>query len=188
VATTFYAVQSYSRLMQLVYRIRQGELRHRVSPVSPLPEHELENRIYQEPKDKVWREAWGITERLICQMHDELKRREMPFGVVTASNPIQAHPDPAVRRAVMERLHVADLFYPDRRIKKLGERRGFSVLNLAPLFQKYADDHQVFLHGFKNTALGTGHWNENGHKLAASLIADWLSREGMLPQLKNRSS
>jgi hypothetical protein len=37
--------------------------------------------------------------------------------------------------------------------------------------QKYAEDENVFLHGFKNTELGTGHWNENGHQLAGKLIA-----------------
>ena len=35
----------------------------------------------------------------------------------------------------------------------------------------YAEDHHVFLHGFKNTKTGEGHWNEQGHRLAGELIA-----------------
>ena len=136
----------------------------------------------QEPKDTVWQEGWRLTERLIREMHEELRQRGIAFGVVTVSNPIQVHPDPAARRRVMERLEVKDLFYPERRIKALGDEAGFPVLNLAPQFQKYADEHQVFLHGFKNLSLGTGHWNENGHKLAAQMIADWLSSKAMPAQ------
>ena len=30
------------------------------------------------------------------------------------------------------------------------------------------------MHGFANTKLGTGHWNETGHQLAGQLIADRL--------------
>lgn len=175
-AAIFYALQDYSRLVQLAYRVRQGGLGDRLSAVEPLPEGAIENRIYAEPKDDVWREAWRITERLIRDMHEELKSRGITFGVVTVSNPIQVHSDSAVRKQVMERLEVADLFYPDRRIKALGAAAGFPVLNLAPLFQKYAEENRLFLHGFKNLAIGAGHWNEDGHKLAAQMIADWLSQ------------
>jgi hypothetical protein len=47
----------------------------------------------------------------------------------------------------MQRLGIATLFYPDFRIKALGDREGFPVLNLAEEFQVYADQNKVFLHG-----------------------------------------
>ena len=182
-------MQDHLRLVQLAYRLRQVGLRNQVSPASPLPERGLENRIYQPPKDDVWREAWSVTERLIREMHEELRQRDIAFGVVTVSNPIQVHPDPGGAPAGHGKVgSVADLFYPERRIKALGDEAGFPVLNLAPQFQKYADEHQVFLHGFKNLSLGTGHWNESGHKLAAQMIADWLSRKAMPEQLSDWSS
>ena len=109
-AGIYYAMQDYLRLVQLAYRLRQGSLRDQVSPISPLPERGLENRIYREPKDSVWQEGWRLTERLIREMHEELRQRGIAFGVVTVSNPIQVHPDPAARRKVMERLEVKDLF------------------------------------------------------------------------------
>jgi hypothetical protein len=75
----------------------------------------------------------------------------------------------------MERTGVSDLSYPDRRIRALGEAAGFHVLNLGEGFVAVADQQQVYLHGFENTALGWGHWNERGHELAAKLIAQWLA-------------
>jgi hypothetical protein len=74
--------------------------------------------------------------------------------VVTLSNGIQVYPDPKLRRAYMQQMGLDSLFYPDYRIKALGERHAFAVLNLAPAFQHYADRHHVYLHGFSNTLLG----------------------------------
>jgi hypothetical protein len=37
--------------------------------------------------------------------------------------------------------------------------------------QAIAERERIFLHGFENTRLGSGHWNENGHRLAAELVA-----------------
>jgi hypothetical protein len=89
----------------------------------------------------------------------------------------------------MERLGVHDLFYPDLRIKALGDREGFPVLNLAPLLQAYAEQHKVFLHGF-GTNMGSGHWNAEGHRLAGEAIAHKLCWTSFLnkmgPFIKSR--
>lgn len=131
----------------------------------------LDSQVYHEPRDPVWKEAWEVTEGLLAMMHDEVKERGADFLVVTLSHSPQVHPDPAARRAFAKRLGVRDLFYPDFRIRDLGERKDISVLTLAPLFQSYADQHHVFLHGFENSGIGTGHWNKEGHRLAGELIA-----------------
>lgn len=31
---------------------------------------------------------------------------------------------------------------------------------------------KVFFHGFENTNLGSGHWNETGHEIASKLISE----------------
>ena len=70
----------------------------------------------------------------------------------------------------MQQLGIKDLFYPDHRIKALGEREGIEVITLAPTLQKYAEENKVFLHGFGRDA-GNGHWNPLGHQVAGELIA-----------------
>jgi hypothetical protein len=96
--------------------------------------------------------------------------------VVTLSNGIQVLPDPAARAAFMRRVGSTDIFYPDKRLKSLGEREGFTVFNLAPDLQAYADEHKAFLHGFGKD-LGNGHWNQLGHRVAGELLADKLCGE-----------
>ena len=48
---------------------------------------------------------------------------------------------------------------------------------MAPRFTAYADEHKAFLHGFPNTAPATGHWNEQGHRLAGEILAQEMCAE-----------
>lgn len=130
----------------------------------------LDNLIYQEPADAVWKDAWRVTEGLITLMRDEVESRGVKFLVITLSNGIQVHPDPQARRSFMQNVGATDLFYPDQRIKALCERDGINVLTLAPALQAYAEQQKVFLHGFDKN-IGNGHWNIMGHRVAGELIA-----------------
>lgn len=130
----------------------------------------IDNLIYREPADATWQEAWRVTEGLLALMRDEVRGRGAQFVVVTLSNGVQVHPQPAARAAFLRRVGATDILYPDTRIRLLGEREGFPVVTLAPSLQQYAEQHQAFLHGFGRD-LGNGHWNASGHRLAGELLA-----------------
>ncbi|HJR07842.1 MAG TPA: SGNH/GDSL hydrolase family protein [Pyrinomonadaceae bacterium] len=130
----------------------------------------IDNLIYREPADDTWREAWRVTEGLLLLMRDEVQARGAKFVVVTLSNGVQVHPQPAAREAFLRRVGANDIFYPDARIRSFGEREGFPVITLAPQLQQYAEQHQVFLHGFGRD-IGNGHWNATGHHVAGELLA-----------------
>ena len=142
----------------------------------PGAEAGLDDMIYRDPADPAWKEAWRVTERLIEAMGDEVKGRGASLLVVTLSNGIQVHPDPAVRAAYAQRIGAPDLFYPERRIGALCERKGIAFLSLAPPFQEHAEKHGARLHGF-GANLGAGHWNRDGHDLAGRLIARAICRD-----------
>jgi hypothetical protein len=36
-----------------------------------------------------------------------------------------------------------------------------------------AQQHHVYLQGFKNTKVGKGHWNEQGHRLAGEMMSGY---------------
>jgi hypothetical protein len=146
----------------------------------------LGDAIYKAPLNQTWQDAWKVTEKLIATMNGDVRGYGAQFLVVTASVGPQVYPDRAWRARYEKNLGVTDLFYPDFRIRELGKRVGFPVLNLAPALQSYADKHHVFLHGFGNTKLGIGHWNEAGHHLAGELIAGRLCDLVHDPALGNR--
>ena len=133
----------------------------------------IDNLVYREPADANWREAWRVTEGLLNLMHKEVRDHGALFVVVTLSNGVQVHPQPAAREAFLRRVGATDIFYPDARIKSLGERENFPVVMLAPELQQYAEQHQTFLHGFGRD-IGNGHWNATGHRVAGELLAQKL--------------
>ncbi len=133
----------------------------------------LEDRVYYEPTDEVWKEAWRVTEGLISEMHDEVKNHGARFAVVTLSSSIQVSPNADEYEQTLRASGLKDLFYPERRIAAFGQRRAFPVLNLAPLLKAYAEQHRIYLHGF-DSQLGRGHWNRSGHLAAGEMIGDWL--------------
>jgi hypothetical protein len=130
----------------------------------------IDNLIYREPADADWQEAWRVTEGLLRLMRDEVRGRGAQFMVMTLSTGVQVHPRPEARAAFLARVGASDIFYPDMRLKSLGDREGFTVMTLAPSLQQYAEERQVFLHGFGRN-LGNGHWNSSGHRIAGELLA-----------------
>jgi len=127
------------------------------------------NQIYN-PIERKWKEAWIITESIIRLMNQEVKEKDSKFIVVTLSTSAQVHPSSSFRKSFIEKINNNDLFYPDKRIKKLGDEEGFLVINLANKMKDYAEENQIFLHGFNNTVKGEGHWNLVGHKIASQII------------------
>lgn len=157
-------------------RARSVTTQVRMGGAAPLPSEEelgVDNVVYREPRDAVWEDAWRVTEGLIAMMRGEVGSHGARFLVVTLSNGIQVYPDPHVRQSFLKRVDVSDLFYPDKRIRTVGERESIAVITLAPEMQAYADQNKAFLHGFPGN-MGYGHWNQLGHRVASELIAKEL--------------
>lgn len=169
----FMWIKNNSRILQLANRTRiKIAQRKAVSWNFKGRDIMINDMGFIEPEgDEIWDEAWRVTEALIVLMRDETMAHGAGFLVVTLTNSEQVDPDPLAREEFMENLEIKDLFYIDSRIKTLGERNGFEVLNLAPPFQAYAEKNKVYLHGFENASLHGGHWNEKGHCLGGKLIA-----------------
>ncbi len=146
------------------------------NPVVRAEDVGIDNLIYREPADAVWQEAWRVTEGLLVEMRNEVESKNAKFLVVTLSNGIQVFPDAAPRRAFLEKIGANDIFYPDTRIKNLGTREKFTVYNLAPELQLFAEQNKVYLHGFGEN-IGNGHWNIDGHRVAGEKLSQKLCEE-----------
>ncbi len=136
--------------------------------------------IYLEPRDAVWNEAWHVTEGLLKEIHNEVKQKGAQFVLVVGSNPIQVHPDRAVRERFQSYVGTENLFYPNFRLAQLANREQIDFLDLAQPMQSYANEKKVFLHGF-GKEIGNGHWNADGHRLASELIAQKMCSDPSKP-------
>lgn len=130
--------------------------------------------MFLAPTTKAWKNAWQITERLIVATRDEVVAGGGRFLVLSIPLGIQVDPNPEVRNQFTRKLNVDDLWYPETRIREFAIKEKIDAITLGPTFQSYAEKNQVYLHGFKNTRLGTGHLNENGHKLLGESMAKHL--------------
>jgi hypothetical protein len=183
-AQIYYGIYNRLRVLQVVNNARQLIQSRFVESTPPAAggsrlvgsEPGLDNEIYREPTNDDWREAWSITETLVAMMNDEVEAKGAQFFVTTLSNGIQVHPDAATRQQFMNHLGIDNLFYPDHRLARYAARAGISMMTLAPELQRYATEHGIYLHGF-DANLGFGHWNERGHSVAGSLIAQKLCKE-----------
>jgi hypothetical protein len=163
----------HSRLLQVIHRAKQAWQRTPQATATEVvaPEAGLDVAIYRPPRTDAWRAAWQITLRLLETMQRETAAQGVPLMVVVLSNGIQVHPDDAVRERFAERHQIDDFFYADRRLADFCGSREIPCLLLAPRMAQHAQQHHTYFHGFKNTRLGVGHWNENGHRFAGRAIA-----------------
>jgi hypothetical protein len=141
------------------------------------PELGLSDLVYSEPQNDDWREAWEVTEKLIETMHQEVEAKGAKFLLVTLTIGTQVDPRADVREDLRRKLGVPDLFYTDKRLQSLAQRDTIDAVILAPAMQRYAEAHNVYLHGFFNTRMGVGHWNEDGHRVGAEMVAEHLCSE-----------
>jgi hypothetical protein len=171
-----YWAVDHSRIFEVIQQVRN----HRNQVAAPHVEGEelgLDDAIYRPPHTPEWQEAWRLSEDLIVEMYHEVSSHHAKFLVVVLTNGIQVYPDASVRQQFMQHLGVTTLSYADDRLRTLGAREGIDVLPLTPEFQRYADQTHTVLHGFAETHnLGSGHWNAEGHRLAAALLAREICR------------
>lgn len=170
-----YAGIHHSRLLEVLNEARKGwevrKMKQAADQARDIFDLGVSKDVYAPPADAAWRDAWRITEGLLARMAREAKAGGARFAVATVTMSEQVHPDPAVRGSVEKRLGVQNLFYPEERIAEFGARHGFPVIRMAQPLQEVATRGRVHLHGFKNSVMGHGHWNEHGHKAAAEVIA-----------------
>ncbi len=169
-----------SRLLQVYHEARRKRQARQQSPEAT-PEDAaagiepgVDHLVFSPSRTPEWEEAWRITEDLLRLLRDETNAKGAQFWLVTLSCGVQVHPDLAFRLAFQQRFGIEDLFYPDRRLEEFSRREQIQSVVLAPALSEYALRHGVFMHGFPNSRLGAGHWNETGQRLAGEMIAERL--------------
>ncbi len=174
------------RLLLLLNEAKQGLERKRhtaqASNSSALPPDYLGTWPYLPPKNRLTQDAWRVSEGLLREMRDEVRKHGAEFWIVTLDMPMQVDPAIGARESFRKRLGVDSLFYPDERIAEFAQREGIPCITLAPGLAKYATQKHVYLHGFFNTPLNKGHWNELGNLLAGERVAAELCKRSQALQ------
>ncbi|KZR90628.1 hypothetical protein [Synechococcus sp. MIT S9508] len=115
-------------------------------------------------------EAWNLTEALINKLYQEVNVTGARFLVVSTTSPDQVWPIASERSS--------SVFLQEKRLANLLTSSQISYLSLGPLLQHAVDEASAifYLHGFSDNS-GHGHWNSDGHNVAARQIAPWLCQQ-----------
>jgi hypothetical protein len=169
----------HSRLLELLNEVRRIWVvkteralasRGQTQNLGPFTGPFVAEGIYAPPVHASWREAWMITEELLDRMNRDAMSSNARLVVAIVSTPQQVYPDATVRQAIERHMGVNDLFYANRELKGISQKLGFPVISLAEPLQRIATEKGIYFHGFKNSVMGDGHWNEAGHQYVAKIL------------------
>jgi len=133
--------------------------------------------IYLPELSMPWREAVDLTKGVILKFRDAVEEHSARFVLVTLSNAEQVHPH------MQQALHNTyglpfDYSKPDRMLEEFARQSRIPMLQLMPMFLEYHLKTGKYLHGFGSS--DGGHWNKNGHCLAAEKIFAFLQEKGLV--------
>jgi len=125
------------------------------------------NSIFVDPSSPLLEEAWDITDRIIGKLAEETSRRGIPVVVLIIPSAEQLDEDAA--RHYREALSPApgqrlDFKLPDRRIRRILERRNLPFVDLQDVFR--SNGHPIGELYYP----GEGHWTLLGNRMAADSL------------------
>ena len=170
----FIKISQYSRISQLLREFYvQTYFKNQKKKKKTNKEQYIENKsnLYN-PINSEWSNAWLITEKIINLIFNEVKRNDKDFILVSLTTPLQVNPNiNEVEKYKIEN-NINDIFYPEKRLKKFSKKNSIKFIGLAQKMNQLALKNNTYFHGFNNTKLGVGHWNQLGHDQASKLISE----------------
>lgn len=177
VARVLHAMINSSRVLQVV---NERWKKRNVQPARDIPgtvtvgtpEPPTADPVYRPPETDAWKDAWNITEAILAQLHRDVRERQAEFIVFVGEDGDEVDFDDVRWAQRLRDRGLTDYTYPASRLTLLGRKEEFPVIPLAPPLLQYAREHQRFLHGFTAADEGIGHWNSEGHRVVARVMAE----------------
>jgi hypothetical protein len=159
---------------------RHGLLQREAIP--SLPERNgvpVDYGVYAIPPTPEWLEAWAHTERLLGALQNATQSIGARLAIAIISSRDQVYPQwwhEVVETYPRMQSQTWDLDAPQHRIEAWCAQHGVPCVALTPPFREAAARGGEALHFHHD-----GHWTAAGHRLAASILKDFLERHDLVP-------
>jgi hypothetical protein len=122
--------------------------------------------------------TWNLmiekTSALIQEFHREVRRNETPFVLIIIPTVYQVKDDIRAEIIVNYNTDLESLTKAQRELKALGEREGFPIIDLLPVFRdEYHQDRPVYWRF-------NPHFNHHGNRVTAEVILKHLTEGGYI--------
>jgi hypothetical protein len=154
-------------LMRTIEKIRKGSRSTGLERQFP-----LDLNVFRSRYDTAWTQAAETTVKLLSLFCSEVKKDGAQFVVAGLPDSYQFYRSLQGVGAATPPEDI-DFGKPDSLLAGIGRAEGFRYISLSPCFQTAYEKTGLFYYGFGNR-LGTGHWNKQGHSLAAGCLEDAL--------------
>jgi hypothetical protein len=133
--------------------------------------------IYRSDLPEPWKQTVHLTSEIILLFKKSVEAHGSRFVLIALSNAEQVHPEVG---DALKKKYEFDFDYeqPDRILENLAQKNGISFLKLMPALREYHARTGQYVHGFGGSH--EGHWNQEGHRIAAKLTFRFLKDRHML--------
>ena len=135
-------------------------------------EFPLDLNVFRSHYDTAWTKAVRITAKIVSTLCSEVKRDSAQFLMVGIPDSYQFYRTLPCARYSSIPIDL-DFNKPDSLLEAIALSSGVRYVPLSPCFQAAIKTTGLFYYGF-GAQRGTGHWNEQGHRLAAGCLEEAL--------------
>jgi hypothetical protein len=120
--------------------------------------------------------AWELLESMLLKTSKDLAihNSELITLIVSRAEIVDYEEDYVGKMAKSN--NISNIFYPEDRLENFGKQNNIPIISISRYMSDFNWSKKIGVtkfHGFKSSdSLGTGHWNENGHKFTGEIVGE----------------
>ena len=120
--------------------------------------------------------AWELLESMLLKTSKDLAihNSELITLIVSRAEIVDYEEDYVGK--VAKSNNISNIFYPEDRLENFGKQNNIPIISISRYMSDFNWSKKIGVtkfHGFKSSdSLGTGHWNENGHKFTGEIVGE----------------